>query len=483
MTAAIIDRGRSALVASMVVAVATAAGLLLTSPASVRIGVALGISVLAGVVALRKSRLVLYALPIWLVGLGTLRRLTSGLEDVAPTTDALLAIGPVAFVLLGGLAISDGALNHRTPLTTATVGLIGLLALSALNPRQGGLTVGFAGAAVVVAPMLAFLVGRSLVTDRTMAVLLGLVAGLAIPAAAYGLFQTFVGFPSWDERWIDTLGYTALNVGGAIRPFGSFASGQEFGTFSAIGLIVVLANGHRLRWAWGLPAIGLLASAVWYESARGVLVSTIAAVGVVLCARAGWSMRRTAAVGLALLGALPWISSQVLPNRFGDDAGSRLASHQVEGLTDPFGGDSTLPGHIDRAVGGVGAAFRDPLGSGVGSITGAAEKFGGTAAGTEVDIGNIGVAVGLPGLLTFLIVVALSMIRSYKSAIVRRDPMAIAAVGILVVTLFQWLNGGMYSVIWLPWMILGWIDGQRADERPLRPSPSAAVLVPEAVSE
>ena len=131
-----------------------------------------------------------------------------------PYANNLLLVAPAAWFLLAAVAVSRGALRQRTALATTVLVLTGLLTISAVNPLQGGLTVGLGGLLLVVPSMLAFWVGRSLVDDRTLRRVVALVAWLALPAAAYGLIQTFAGFPSWDARWITENGYTALNVGG-----------------------------------------------------------------------------------------------------------------------------------------------------------------------------------------------------------------------------------------------------------------------------
>ena len=48
----------------------------------------------------------------------------------------------------------------------------------------------------------------------------------------------------------------------------------------------------------------------------------------------------------------------------------------------------------------------------------------------------------------------------YGLAARRRDPLSIAVLGVAAVTLFQWLNGDLYSVAWLFWLTLGWADQQ-----------------------
>lgn len=445
--------------AAVVTAGAALTGLLVVHPAGLRLAMASAVGTLLVAIAVRAPRQTAYLLAAWLVALGTLRRLTTGLNDGSVAVDPLLAVAPFLFGVLGVLALRAGAARQRSPLTTTVIGLIGVLMLSALNPAQGGLQVGLTGVAVVVAPMLSFFVGRSLLTRQGIGRLLGVVAALAVPAAGYGLVQVFVGFPSWDQRWIDNQGYVALNLGNdVVRPFGSFASGQEFGTFVAVGLVILLAFSSGVRRAVTIPAACLLSAAVWYESARTLLVTLVVAVGVMGAARAGWPIRRALLAGMAVLALLPSVAASLAPERFSNDASGTVAARNVEGLADPFGESSTLTAHFDAMTSGIRSAFTNPLGQGVGSITNAAATLGGAALGTESDPGNAGVAAGLVGLGLYLATVALGFARTYRLASRTRGPLDLAALGIITVTFLHWLTGGLYAVAWLPWFVLGWVD-------------------------
>jgi hypothetical protein len=318
---------------------------------------------------------------------------------------------------------------------------------------------------------MAFLVGRSLVDDRTMRRVFLLLIGLSILAASYGLWQTFVRFPSWDQTWITERGYTALSVGGVIRSFASFSAASEYGIFLGVGIICTAAFARRpSRSVLALAVIALLATGLWFESSRGIVVLAIASLAVMVAARRGWRGPKAATITILALVALPFAIGHLAPARFGSDAGGALAAHQVQGLADPFGSQSTLPGHFGEMMRGITGAIKQPMGVGVGSVTNAAAKFGGTSGGTEVDIGNVGVAAGLPGLLAFLAVAGFGLTRLYRLAASRRDAIAVAALGVAVVMGLQWLTSGNYAVIFLPWLVLGWAD--RAEAGPGQPEPS-----------
>lgn len=444
-------------------AVAVLMGLLASEPFALRLALGTAGSFIFVVMALRlPTGAVLGGLVVWLAALGLVRRLTSGVSPKAAFGDPLLLVSAATLCVLTMLAVQRGALRGRSPLCNATIALGVLLAVSVLNPIQGGLVVGLSGALLIVLPMTAFLIGRALVNDRLLVILTWFVAWLGVGAAAYGLFQAFVGFPSWDVDWIRNEGYSALNVYGVTRAFSSFSAASEYAGYLGIALVVWIAQARGPRggvwWPIVAGATMLLATALWYQSSRGIVVIVVASVGLMFSARAGISLSRALVVGAVLVAGLPAAIAQLAPRQFSTTASDRLAQHQVEGLSDPFGEISTLPGHIDRMRDGIAGTLHDPIGVGVGSITISATKYSQTDRGTEVDPSNAGVAAGIPGLLAYLTVVVLGIGLVYRLAAKRRDPSSLAALGIVAVTFLQWLNGGQYAVIIWPWLVLGWAD-------------------------
>jgi hypothetical protein len=293
------------------------------------------------------------------------------------------------------------------------------------------------------------------------------------------LMQTFVRFPSWDERWIKQSGYSALNVGGVVRAFSSFASASEYAMFLVVGLVCWLALGLASRWRLLVaPAVVLLAEAIWYESARGAVVLLVASLFMMLAARLKLRMGWALVLGALAIAAIPTAVESVAPAEFSSDPGSALAQHQVSGLSNPFGEGSTLPGHIQFATDGIAGVLHEPLGFGVGSTTIAAEKLGSSSTrGVEVDAGNAAVAAGLVGFGAYVCVLTLGIRRAYNRAR-SRDALTLAALGVLFATLFQWLSGGQYAVAILPWLVFGWLD---RPERGLWTRPVRSNTAPEGV--
>lgn len=420
--------------------------------------VALGLVALASLA----PRFAVYGLVAWLGVLGLLRRmLTSAGTTIGSFGDPLLLVGPIVLAVLFAIAIERGALRNRTRLANAVLALTIALALSALNPLQGGLSVGLAGLMLIVIPMLAFWIGRGLLNEHAAGVLVRLLGGLAIVAALYGLMQTFYGLPSWDAEWAATSGYAALHVGTAIRAFGTSASAAEYAALLGVGILAwraISRNAARLLGA--SSALALLVVALWLESSRGIVVLALGALWLTFCAGRRIRMSRALLVGIVLLALLPTVVSHVAPGHEESGAVAALTAHQTGGLSKPFGHESTLGVHFEEMVEGIRSAVTNPLGRGVGSITLAASKYGGAVAGTEVDPGNAPAAAGFIGLMLYLAIAWYGLTAAYRLAVARRTVPTLAALGILTVTFLQWLNGGQYMIIVLVWMTLGWADAE-----------------------
>ena len=441
----------------------------MTDPKFIQVALLIAIVPFAVAVAVLSPGSLIIGLAGWLVVLGMVRRLFPSQGSGKLVADPLLFVGPIVLLILFVTAVGKSPRRDRSSLAQAALLLCLLVAVEVLNPLQGGITVGLGGLLLVLVPMLAFWVGRALLDRRTMKRLLQLLAGLAIAAAGYGLVQTYIGFPSWDSQWIASVQqrYSSLNVGGVTRAFSSFSSTQEYATFLGIGIAVWVGFGLRRRGPlFYLGCVVLIGWAVLLESSRGVLVLAVVGLGVMIAVRADLSPVGTIIGGFLAFVALSYVASHLAtqgPVTAGTNAA--LLSHQFNGISNPLNTkDSTLTVHLSELIQGIKSAFTVPIGHGTGGITIAASRFGGNSTTTETDLSNAGVAFGLPGLILYIIVLFRGIGMSYRLARMRTEPVPLVVLGILIVTLFQWLNGGLYSVIWLPWLCLGWVDRQWMDE-------------------
>jgi hypothetical protein len=453
----------SAASTAAVLAASVAAGVLAAEPGGARIALAAIVTVALIAIGLRSPRMLLYALVVWLAAAGFVRRVTS-VGDVANGYDPFVLVGAlgIGVLLVVGTARAGG--RGLSGLAQTVLILQILILLSAANPAQGGLEVGAAGLLLVLVPTLGFWIGRALVDDRTLRRLLVLVVALAVPTAVYGLVQTYSGFPSWDASWIQASGYAALNVGDATKPFGPFPSASEYALFVALGLVVafVLAL-PPIRARVALWAVPLLAVAMFLASARGIVFASVGALALIAAAWRRLPLAGAVVLGVVAIVLVPSVVGRLAPSGDSGQTGA-LVQHQVSGLSNPFDTrDSTALIHLSMITDGIRSAVSAPAGVGVGSVTLAAERFGGTARTTEADPSNLAVALGAPGFVAYVVLLLLVVGRAYTLAVTRRDALSLGVLGLLVVTALQWFNGGQYTVALLIWLAMGWLDRARTE--------------------
>ena len=446
-------------VASAAAAFSLVEGRLIADPVGLRLALGGAAIAVVGAVGFRSPRSLLYGLILWLPALGLIRRLALQVQP-APRHDPLLLVAPLALIVLFLVSVRGSPFPKRTAVAKGMLALGVFVLCGAVNPLQGSPLAGVGGLLFVGVPLLAFWIGKRFCDDAMFARLLKVTAIAGVAAAAYGLFQTLHGFPSWDRHWIAVSGYGALNVGGTVRAFGSLTSGSEYALLVSVAFVIVAVFWLR-RSGWALIALAALGTAIVLESSRGAVVMSLLALAVVASARVGLSMRSAALVGGVALFALSFAASHLLGATSASAGTSGLVSHQVRGLANPLDAkSSTLPVHLKLVEQGIKTAITEPVGLGIGAVTIASDKFGGRSAGTEADPSNAAVALGLPGLIAYLVVFVAGMRAAFDVARRRRDSLSLIALGILVVTLLQWLNGGNYAVALLPWLALGWLDRQ-----------------------
>ncbi|HUD70034.1 MAG TPA: hypothetical protein VMQ40_07325 [Acidimicrobiales bacterium] len=402
-------------------------------------------------------------LPVWMVLLGMLRRLTPGGSNITFSGDPVLIIGPIVILLLFFVAASRGAFEHRSRFATA-VGALSVIALfEAFNPKQGNLLAGLGGLLFILVPMLAFWIGRTLLDEVLALQIVRTIAVLGLGSAIYGLIQEFRGLPSWDQQWITSNGYQALTIGsGVIRAFGTFSSAEEYAAFLSISLVAWLALARtetRLFPPAHLAGTVTVAVALWFESERTAIFLVVLAIGVMAASRLRMRPIGVLAGGIGAVALLIVLGGHFGGSGGGTSAASQLSTHASIGIESPFGSGSSLPGHIRQTEKGMLQAFKSPLGHGTGSVTLAASRYAHSkTGGTEFDPGNMGIAFGVFGLIAFVVVLWQAIKTAYLGAVIRRDVISLFALGMLMATLFSWTNGDLYSVCWLIWLFLGYLD-------------------------
>lgn len=454
------------------VILASVFGLVISSAAGTHI-VLVGVMVpIVVAIAWSSPRSLLILLVVWTTELGLMRRLTPAGGKVGFSGDPLLIIGPIMIICLVLIAGTRyGAFANRTRLATVVLVFNILAIVEVINPRQGTLMTGLGGLLFMLVPVSAFWVGRSFVDDSLMKQVIWTIAILGAITAAYGFFQQINGFPSWDQTYIHSKSYSALQVGTTVRPFGTMSSGQEYAGFLCLGLVAwisLLKEKSRLPRVIHLAMIALMGTAIFYESERTAAFLAILAVAVMAGAWRKMPPLTLAIVSVLAVFALSFglgalLGAQGSGNGVG--AGSQqLAQHQLSGLVDPTGKNSSLSGHLRSNEKAVIQGLTDPSGRGVGSVTLAASKYSANTGaeftyGTEYDPGNMALAFGLPGVVLYFLIVFFGMSTAYRTAMARHDVIGLFVIGVLAATLLNWFNGDLYSVTWLIWLSMGVADG------------------------
>ena len=211
--------------------------------------------------------------------------------------------------------------------------------------------------------------------------------------------------------------------------------------------------------------------ALFYESSRTPLVTTIFAAGLVLAAVRARNPVVVLGFGIAAVALLPFVIGHVTSGS-SDPYSGGLVGHQLSGLAHPFSSeDSTLSGHFGLMTHGFNIMLHHPLGTGASVVNIAGAKLGGVASNTEYDPSNVAIALGVPGLLAYLVIVVEAFRLALGRVRERKDALSRAALGIIAVTVLEWTNGGLYAVAFLPWLMMGWLDRDTRTSEP--PSPSA----------
>lgn len=428
------------------------------------------LGVIAVAVATRAPRAALLGLIGYLVVLGDLRRVLIPLVGWSGQ-DPLLLVAPLVVGLMSVSLLVARRLHPDTLMARGVALLMGLMALQILNPAQGGLAVGLAGALFYIVPLLWYWLGRehgSLeLAGKALACVL---IPLALASAGLVLFQAFVGFLPFEQAWIDVAGYAALFVSDTVRPFGFSTSTAECAHLLLIGIVAawsfVLEGRNPLRW---VAAIVLLGFALFLLGGRTSVVLGLTALSTMWAVQGVearvWVPRLALAMAIgavSLVGVLGWASDV----GSGSQTVENVIDHQASGLLDPTDAEGSTAGlHLVMFADGFRAAVHTPLGLGLGATTNAAGKFGGAGVSSEVDLTDLVLSLGLAGGVLYAVLIGLVLMAAVRVWRQTRSATALAILGVLLVCAGQWLRGGEYGTVAIVWLLIGALDRTDRDLR------------------
>ncbi len=441
---------------------------------------ALGTVAVFGLLALRWPKAAILGVLLFLPLLGLFRRLL--IESSGwPVFDPLLLIGPaLAVVLFVRAYVLDSRSLAPDLLSKLVLAFLALILLGIVNPFGAGLQAGLIAAVLVGVPLLWFFVGRALPDRPTILRLQWGTAFLAAAIAIYGLWQTEVGFPSWDLAWVEVGGYSSLSVGGTLRGWGTMASASEYAGYLGAGIVFAVAALVDRR-AWPLVVVPLVGAALVFSSVRGVLILTLLAIAVMMGLRS--PRPRVALPLIAVGGVAVYLAAAPVLASVSSSSSSDLVTHQLEGIARPFDEDSsTVDVHLELVGKGFTEGLSHPLGQGVapgqvsgdaGAATSGEVSFKG--AGSEFDFTDAFIRFGFAGGVIFLSLTTIALATAGRHYRQTRDPLLLGAIGLAVMTLGYWLNGGNYALTPLLWFTLGWAtrppESARSPREAARTSP------------
>jgi hypothetical protein len=394
--------------------------------------------------------------------LGDIRRFI-GIFFGFPKLDAQILVCPAISVVLAFQPLMR--IRLKDSLSKAILGLMAIMLLEIVNPRQGPIAVGLAGAIFYLGPLLWFWVGREYGTFALLEkVIYRVVIPLAFLAAVLGIYQTYVGFLPWESVWVAAVSdhyHSLYLINGFVRSFGFSVNSAEYANLLLIACAATLAAflGGRRVYALLCPFFGF---SLFLASSRGAIVKLIFAMAVswALSSKGGrgWAVRLP--VGIAALVGILIFSLSRAPTGDATNAANSSTLHQVQGLSHPLDSKkSTAAVHASMFLSGFKIGLGYPIGSGLGSVTLGSTRLGGQDAevsgSTEVDMSDAFISLGVPGGLLYLFTIGLIVRRAIIFGKTAPRYLGLPTIAILAAMGGNWIALGQYATGPLVWLIVG----------------------------
>jgi O-antigen ligase/polysaccharide polymerase Wzy-like membrane protein len=398
------------------------------------------------------------------------------------TQDPIHLLTPVVTFVAMAALMRNERLNifRATPLA----GFVSLLAvwcfLEIFNPLQGGLAVGFSGALFLLVPLAWFYFGQA-ASEKFIRLALSLIVFLGILASLHGVYQMLIGYPAFEQYWIDNTDlYSSIAVGHVRRALATFSSAEEWGRYLEISAIVAfgfMAAAKRLAARMGWLVCGLASTgAVMLSGQRTAIFGLILGIAVMVLLgarslRSGMARLAIMMLAVVLVGVFAKAPTEDdVWNKDEKETVGALLSHTQRGTLQPAGEDSLqIRFEIWSKLVTEVIPYR-PLGAGLGAGSLGEARF---APGEEMPpIDNsilvMAIACGIPGALLFTWIllratwVSLQMARRARGDTGNADLKRIAASLMLPLVLnsFFGLTFTIYSVAPIAWLLIGWISAE-----------------------
>jgi hypothetical protein len=394
------------------------------------------------------------------------------------TQDPIHLLTPVVTLVAMAALMRNERLNifRATPLA----GFVSLLAvwcfLEIFNPLQGGLAVGFSGALFLLVPLAWFYFGQA-ASEKFIRLALSLIVFLGILASLHGVYQMVIGYPAFEQYWIDNTDLCFDRRGTRPARLATFSSAEEWGRYLEISDCGLRLYGRREAGGEdglaGLrPGIRRCGDAEWATHCD-LLIDIGHSGQVLLGARSRSGMARLAIMVLAVVLVAAFAKAPTeddVWNKDEKETVGALLSHTQRDTLKPAGEDSLqIRFEIWSKLVTEVIPYR-PLGAGLGAGSLGEARF---APGEEMPpIDNsilvMAIACGIPGALLFTWIllsatwVSLQMARRARRDTGNADLKRIAASLMLTLVLnsFFGLTFTIYSVAPIAWLLIGWISAE-----------------------
>ncbi|MBB6050468.1 O-antigen ligase family protein [Armatimonas rosea] len=347
----------------------------------------------------------------------------------------------------------------NTAISKTLLPLVIIMFLEVVNPLQGGIAVGLSGLIFRLGPLLWYYVGKMRGSRQMASLLFFVMVLVSVFEIIIGNRQWFGGFSEVEKFWIASGGGTQSAGKGYFRPFGTFLSFSEYVVVIVIGAGLCWVSFLQKKYIYIVPFIALFVT-LFVSSSRGGMVS-IFLVMVVMWAIQGknyraWLPRLAFAVVVALWGIT--FGLERVKEVEVDDKTQILVNHQIKGLSDPLGKDSTGGLHVGLITSGILQGFRVPTGIGLGAGTLGASKFGAGGGSSETDVSDMFASLGFIGGILYVVLCIRIFIGISKYWHDSRDVLALSTLALMTACNGRWSSGGHYAQSMFFWLIIGTMD-------------------------
>ncbi len=383
------------------------------------------------------------------------------------------------FALVQVLRSRRLAIFFATPVAKA-VSILGLIYIvEIINPLQGGLFVGLAGALFMLVPLAWFYFGHN-VNEKFIRTVLRLMVILGVLTSFYGMYQLLYGYPAFEQYWIDNTDYyVSINVGHIRRALATFSSAEEWGRYAEFGTIAALGfalGAKRLihRCAWGLAGATLL-GAVILTGQRTAIFGLMAGVGSLILLGARTFPRMILRLGLLVLPIVLVVvfvsppSEEDMWAKSENETVSTLVSHAQRGTLKPAE-ENSFQVRLDNWTYLLTEVIPyRPMGAGLGAGSLGEVRFQSHSDLPPIDsfILVMAIACGIPGALLFIWILGkttLLAMRNARSDVedegVNTKRIIAALMPALILNSIFGLTFTLYAVAPLAWLFIGWISSE-----------------------